>query len=81
MRFLVAMQSAMLVQGGASISEAVGTDGYNYGNSVVSHFNSILNTDLFTDESIQVGYGFQSSAGVDAAMWKKVCNSPSIFDS
>ncbi|EPE36594.1 hypothetical protein GLAREA_08757 [Glarea lozoyensis ATCC 20868] len=47
-----AMQSAMMIQGGASISEAAGTDGLDHGNSAV-------------------GYGFESSAGVDAAMARR----------
>ncbi|KAF4636541.1 hypothetical protein G7Y89_g1542 [Cudoniella acicularis] len=52
---LNAMQNALIVQGGANISEAAGVDGQNHGNSVV-------------------GYGFASSAGVEAAMWKKASN-------
>jgi hypothetical protein len=32
---MTAMQSAMMVQTGASISEAAGTDGMDHGNSVV----------------------------------------------
>lgn len=52
------MQSAMLVQGGASISEAVGTDGYNHGNSVVSHFNSSLNLALVTNKVLRLGMDF-----------------------
>lgn len=46
------MLNATIVQGGASISEAAGTTGYNYGNSVV-------------------GMGYQSYAGVDAAMYRR----------
>lgn len=52
---LLAMQSAMLVQGGASISEIVGTDGYNHGNSVVSHFCFILHMSSLTDKIFRSG--------------------------
>jgi hypothetical protein len=38
----VAMQSAMMVQGGASISEAAGTDGMDYGNFTVSLVTPVL---------------------------------------